>query len=300
MSTRFRPKRQIICEVCGRPCQTRRRSRDICNTCYLKKEPSALCISCGNMKHLVSKDTGLCPRCAELAARPTGECARCTQFGAIYNQQDRLCKTCAEKARQRMRNESKRYKVACSVCGKMRISVLFGRNICTACYKAELNGRGICARCGKFLVIYHKDKQLCKHCLENDRAPADLRKYIESFTPPYPYNTVLFDLLATSIDWDAVDENRARQFRVFGRFLQTYKFNRPLTWEAIEEALPPLQHARRRRPKWIRSCLLDLGHLLVARGEMESREAYKRRRNALGYIQQAPEYIRPLLLRYAA
>jgi len=33
---------------------------------------------------------------------------------------------------------------------------------------------------------------------------------------------------------------------------------------------------------------------------MESRDAYTRRRNALGYIQQAPEYIRPLLLRYAA
>jgi integrase len=127
-----------------------------------------------------------------------------------------------------------------------------------------------------------------------------LRKYIVGFTSPYPYNTVLFDQLATSIDWNAVDENRVRQFRVFGRFLQTHKFSRPLTWEAIEEALPPLQHAQRRKPKMIRSCLLDLGHLLVARGEMESREAYTRRRNALGYIQQAPEYIRPLLQRYAA
>lgn len=182
----------------------------------------------------------------------------------------------------------------------MRISALFGRSICKACYLEELNGRGICARCGKFQVIYHKDKQLCKHCIANDRAPGDLRNYIESFTSPYPYNTVLFDLLATSIDWDTVDEDRVRQFRVFGRFLQTYKFNRPLTWEAIEEALPPLQHAQSRRPEMIRSCLLDLGHLLVARGEMESREAYTRRRNALAPIQKAPEHIRPILHRFTS
>ncbi len=90
-----------------------------------------------------------------------------------------------------------------------------------------------------------------------------------------------------------------RHIGVFGHFLQTHKFNEPLTWEAIEEALPPWKRGQDGKRNDVRSCLLDLGHLLVARGEMESREIYTKRRTALAPIQQAPEHIRPLLQRYA-
>ncbi len=165
VSTQFHSKRQIICEVCGRQCQKKYRSRDICSTCY-HKESSAPCISCGNMKHLVSKDTGLCPRCADLAMRPTGECVRCSQFGVIYNQQDWLCKACAKKAHQRIRDKNKRIKVTCSVCGKMRASTLIGRAICHACYVEECNGRGICAGCNEHKAIFNKAEYLddsCRH-----------------------------------------------------------------------------------------------------------------------------------------
>ena len=130
------PMRQITCEVCGRQCKTRHRSRDICRMCY-QKEPRAHCINCGKMKHLISKDTGLCPRCADVAELPTGECARCSQFGIIYNQQDWLCKVCTANARQRIRYKNKHIKVACSVCGKMCISRLFRRAICRSCHICE-------------------------------------------------------------------------------------------------------------------------------------------------------------------
>jgi len=163
MSKTPSPKRQITCEVCGRQCQTSHGSRDICNTCH-RKEPRALCISCGNMKHLVSKDTGLCPRCADVAALPTGECARCSQFGIIYNQQDWLCKACTANV-----HKNKQIKVVCSVCGKMRTSTLFGRAICHACYVEECNGCGICAGCNEHKAIYNKSRKLCQLCYNKMR-----------------------------------------------------------------------------------------------------------------------------------
>ena len=163
MSKKPSPIRQITCEVCGRQCQTEHKNRDICSRCH-HKEPSVLCISCGNRKHLVSKDTGLCPRCANIAALPKGECARCSQFGIIFNQQDWLCKVCTKNARRRIRNKNKHTKVACSVCGKMCVPRLITRAICRSCSIEERQGRGICAGCGKHKVIYSTGKRLCKRC----------------------------------------------------------------------------------------------------------------------------------------
>jgi hypothetical protein len=125
-----------------------------------------------------------------------------------------------------------------------------------------------------------------------------LRRYIADFTTPYPYNKALFDLLATTIDWESVTQHTERKFRAFGRFLQTQPLREPLTWETIEEALPLLGPTKRNPPKQIRACLLDLGHLLVAKGILETRETYIARRNALLPIKQAPSHMQALLHRY--
>jgi len=119
-----------------------------------------------------------------------------------------------------------------------------------------------------------------------------------NFTTPYPYNKVLFDLLTTTIGWEAVNQHTDQKFRAFGRFLQTQQLPEPVTWEIIEETLPPLGPTNRNPPKQVRACLLDLGHLLVARGKLESRETYIARRNALLPMKQAPEHLQALLHRY--
>ena len=225
--------------------------------------------------------------------RGHGICAGCGEHKVIHNTSKQLCASCYRKKR----NESKQVEVVCPVCGKMRISHLVGRAICRSCYVKECQVRGICAGCGEHKIIYSTGKRLCKQCLDNDLAPGALRRYVEGFTSPFPYNTFLFNLLASSIEWNTVDTTRAGKYRAFGRFLQTHKFNEPLTWEAIEEALSPRKRVQ--SVKRVRSCLLDLGHLLAARGEMESREKYKTRCYALAAIQQAPEHIRPLLQRFA-
>jgi hypothetical protein len=89
-----------------------------------------------------------------------------------------------------------------------------------------------------------------------------------------------------------------RRLRMFGHFLQTHELSEPLTWEAIEAALPVLAPTKRKVPQQIRTCLLRLGHLLVVKGQLESREAYLERRTSLQPLARAPEDARVCLQAY--
>ncbi|MGC1951604.1 MAG: hypothetical protein WA970_03275, partial [Gammaproteobacteria bacterium] len=115
----------------------------------------------------------------------------------------------------------------------------------------------MCARCNKRKVIYVKAERLCKQCYKDHLAPKALRDYIDGFTTPFRYNRTLFEILAGAVNWQAVNQMVARRFRAFGRFLQTYAFREPLTWQAIEDALPALGPTNRDIPKQIRASLLD-------------------------------------------
>jgi hypothetical protein len=168
--------------------------------------------------------------------------------GPIYNQEKQLCQACNIDERQHVRNKARQIKVKCSVCGEMRHSEFRGRAICSTCWKAERNGRGICSACNKLKVIWVKSEYLCKQCYKHHRAPDTLRRFVDEFTTAYPYNKVLFDLLVTTIDWQSVNNITYQQFRAFGRFLQQQQIKEPLTWEAIEEALPVLGPTSRTRP----------------------------------------------------
>ncbi len=103
----------------------------------------------------------------------------------------------------------------------------------------------------------------------------------------------------STIDWESVCEKTKQKVQAFGRFLQTQQFNEPLTWEQIEAALPLLGPTNRTIPKYIRACLLDVGHVLAAKGRLESRETDIARRNALLPIKQAPQRLQALLHRYS-
>jgi hypothetical protein len=250
------------------------------------------------MKHGVSQETGLCPRCTKIAARSQGTCTKCSRFTVIYNQHNWVCHPCHALLLRRVRSRA-RGEVECSVCGKVHPSFCVGRAICQACWRAERNGHAICVRCKKLKIIFGKAERLCRQCYKDHLAPKALCAYVENFTTPFPYNQVLFEILAATIDWQSVNQKTDRRFRVFGRFLQAHEFKEPLTWEAIEEALPALGQTNRNNPKLVRASLIDLGHVLAGKGKLESREAYAARRDALLPITQAPQYIQPLLERYA-
>jgi hypothetical protein len=218
--------------------------------------------------------------------------------------------------------------IVCEVCGRSCNAAQKGRDICLPCLRKEpsvpctrcsltthhadpetgqcprcvrVTSRleGICAHCSRTKVIFNQEAQLCKQCHDHSLVPGQLRKYIANFATPYPYNNVLFDTLAAAIDWASVNKQTKRKFHSFGRFLQTQPLNEPLTWEAIEALLPPLGPTNRNDPKLIRACLLELGHLLAARGELENRETYIDRRYALAPIGQAPMPVQALMRRYA-
>ena len=239
MSPRPYQSRQIVCEVCGQERRAEQKDRDICRDC-LRKEPSVRCVRCGLLKHRVDEVTGLCPSCTRMMARPVAVCTHCAGMKVIYNQQRQLCEACNDTLRRRVRNKDKQLKATCSVCGNMRSSNVLGRAICNACWREERNGRRICSGCRKLKVIHVKAEQLCKQCYQDHIAPKALRRYVADFTTPYPYNEVLFELLATTIDWEAVNQKMDRKFRAFGRFLQTQRFSEPVSWEQIEAALPCL------------------------------------------------------------
>ncbi len=290
--------RYVTCQQCGRygPCGMK--GRDICLTCY-RKEPSACCTRCHRMSHHLKKETGLCPICERLLSRPLARCHRCLEVKVIFDQERGVCSSCHLYLRQKQRSQHKPRDVPCSICGRVCSSVLFGRWICERCWRAERNGQRLCTGCKRLKVIYRKTENLCVHCDQKRRAPKVLRSYVITFTSPYPYNVTLFHTLAHRIDWATVDAETNRQFRVFGRFLQTHEFREPLTWEAIEEALPL---PRGRRPDtWAdaRHRLLELGNLLASQGKLEKREDYLEKRNTHLRIQTAPGFIQPLLDSYA-
>ena len=179
--------------------------------------------------------------------------------------------------------------IVCEVCGRSCNAAQKGRDICLPCLRKEpsvpctrcsltthhpdpqtgqcprcvrVTSRleGVCAHCSRTKVIFNQVAQLCKQCHDHSLVPGQLRKYIANFATPYPYNNVLFDILAAAIDWASVHKQTKRKFHSFGRFLQTQPLNEPLTWEAIEALLPPLGPTHRNDPKLIRACLLELGH----------------------------------------
>lgn len=84
-----------------------------------------------------------------------------------------------------------------------------------------------------------------------------------------------------------------QRLQSFGRFLQTHQFREPLDWEVIEAVVLTLEPSRTMK-EILRICLLTLGHLLAARGEIESREALLERRRSLAPIEPAPEAIQPV------
>jgi hypothetical protein len=293
MNTHKRVKsRDILCEVCGKNGQASYTLKEnICDTCYCSS-PSTRCVRCRQMRHGVSPETGLCPSCQR---KPEGICARCSRKGVIFNQEAWLCHECERLRRKLLRaKENRRVKMICSVCGKVCSSSLISRAICKTCLNLERNGRATCIQCHKPKVIYVKSAHLCKQCYLDRLAPSRLRKYIENFIAPNPFTTMLFQLLASTIDWSNVTCATAHRFHAFGEFLQTHPFHEPLTWQTIEDTCTILP-ANQQRPKLIRGCLQKVAYLLATKGQMESRETYIAKRNASGLLKYVPLRLQALV-----
>jgi hypothetical protein len=290
-----KPYRTITCEVCGNMGRINLKIRDVCRPCYLS-EPESYCDGCKSIRPHVRPRDKQCARCIKRAGQ-TDQCVQCGNVGVLVKS---LCKPCCKAKYQQTRNQKKLIKAVCSDCGKLRRPALIGVPICKACYPKRLNGIGICTKCGKERTIENQGKRLCKQCYTESLASKLLRKYLDEFTSPYPYNRFLFELLTPSIDWSSVKEFHYQTFKAIGRFLQSTKIPKPLTWEKIDELLPPLgKSSGRMMAKRIRQSLFDMGHALAKKKLLESRDSYIARRNALSLIGVASVHLQPILKRYA-
>src|SRR5437763_110241 len=190
-----------------------------------------------------------------------------------------ICEVCGKKCRSHSRT---RYickgcfqgepAAACKRCGRKRHNVSPQTALCPSCETSER--RRFCAKCGKVKVIFQKSADLCRACYNTSLAPKELRKYVANFTIPYTYNQFLFNLLVAAIDWQNVTTGNVRKFKYIGRYLQTRQIREPLTWEDIDALLPEIGPEKPAIPKFVRAGLLDIGHLLAARGELERWDEY--------------------------
>jgi hypothetical protein len=103
-----------------------------------------------------------------------------------------------------------------------------------------------------------------------------LEEYFELYTSPFPQNQQYLAQLASTINWEAVVKGEMKirgrdfaRFRALGDFLMTYELPKVLTWESIDKALPSLEERNVVRVGYIRSCLFQLGDLLVAQGKLQ-------------------------------
>jgi hypothetical protein len=293
------PSREFICRGCGRARRGKKSlgtHGDLCQACYAA-EPSTPCGGCGGQTHRADPETKLYPRCAKKRSRPEGRCVECSRVGPLYEEAPALCRGCHDRKLHRLGKEVLKVKVECSVCGRMRSSVCVDENICLADYLKRANGHGVCVRCGLEKMIWVKrGGPWCRYCYRDHTAARSLKKFADAYGGPHRHHFA--DLIA-AIDWQSVDERTNRRFRAFGKYLQSARLDEPLTWEAIEGAMPPLGPANRTNLKHVRSCLLDLGHLRAAEGLLERREEYVARRIVRRLIARSPSQVQGYLSGYA-
>src|ERR1051325_1697925 len=210
-----------------------------------------------------------------------------------------LCQGCHDNKMRRLWRRSSLKKAECVSCGETRPTSLLKEDICHSCYTKRKNGISRCqGRCGRDKVIANLQHRLCKHCYADMIASNNLRSYLEMYSSPFSQNKFYFDLLLEVVDWDEVTEKTVRKYRAIGEFLREHSLPEQLTWEAIEDILPPVRQAQRYKTKLIRSCLRDIGQLLAERGQLESRAGYISRRRTFQPIAKAPAHFRNDLLKY--
>lgn len=292
------PSREIICIACGKVRVTHFRNRDVCQACHAK-EPTGHCSRCGRKRHFVEGEPALCPSCRRIVARPVLKCSGCLAEATIVDAEKQFCQKCRLNELKRFSSLPKQTKTKCSKCGEIKSSALLCRRICATCYTEERNGKNKCEGCNRVKTILIKSRRLCKHCYNDLCASRSLQKYIASYATPFLYNKFLFDLFVTSIDPAAITDKVTSRVKSFGQFLKKQPVPNPLSWEAIVKLLPRLSRTKRTIPKQIRTCLLDVGHMLAARGELENWETYIDRRYALQPIKRAPVCMRDCLRNYA-
>lgn len=185
--------------------------------------------------------------------------------------------------------------IVCVMCGLKKASWKKKECVCQACDTKRRIGAVKCTVNDCENRINNKGLQLCKRHDAERVAATQLRKYLENYSSPFPQNERYMAELAATINWQDVEKGTARivehdvcRFRAVGKFLQTNELPEILTWEAIDQVLPPLAEKGRVKTKLIRSALLELGHLFAERGLLPEWSSHVAERCLRRAVESAP------------
>jgi len=261
-------RRSIICAECKLPRRTNHWS-DVCGGC-LSKLPKVRCPACSRLLSKLQVDAPFCRRCAGKYSNLKSVCETCGVADYPFINDLSHCRKCHRKARHKLWLKSMHDDIVCNLCGLTKPSYKKTERICGSCYQKR---RGVWVKCtfsGCARVTNYRSSQLCKRHYQEHRAPKVLEKYVRDYRSPFPQNERYFAALVAKLKLDSCNAAettiRARdlwRYQALGEYLKSCELPETLTWRAIEDALPKLTKRARFRAKAIRSCLFDLGNLLL-------------------------------------
>jgi len=128
-----------------------------------------------------------------------------------------------------------------------------------------------------------------------------IRKFLRNFRSPFPSSQEAFEILTAPLDPDRMNVKQAMRIIDFGKYLREHELASPLGWNAIDEALAtvPAQPRMQDAAQNIRSCLLNVGHLLASAGRIETRKDHALNRRLSMCIANAPHELREILQSFA-
>ncbi len=286
-------RRSITCEICNRRRQTQKRY-DLCSAC-VRELPKMHCDACKQMRFQHKPECAICLSC-EINLLTDKIVCGCGVSGYPFKTHPSLCRKCRNKVARRDWKDAWSAEVKCPSCGKQKRPFRKSDLICLVCYRQEVTADTQCVfpNCDRPVII--QKSQMCRLHHDNQRVPALLKPYFESYTSPFPQNRQYMNILASTVDWQAVADVKLKirgrnfsRFRVFGTFLKTYELPEALTWNSVDEALAFVSGYPATKKQLIRSCLLQLGNVLGERGLMEDRESHLTNRSVRRSLERTPE-----------
>ncbi len=269
--------RSIVCEECKLPRRTQNWF-DVCRGC-LPKLTKTPCAECAVLFYRLAPGSSNCRRCAARLSDVKIICESCSVADYSFTRDPLHCRKCHYAARLRSWKKTLPREAVCVVCREMKPTCKKKEMICKICYEKRRNGDVSCTSPGCTNLIGNKRWLLCNYHNMDRLAKNRLNEYAKSYCSPFPQNERYFAILAASgrradNGLHTIREMDMRRYRAIGWYLKVYELPENLSWDDIYNALPEAGKYGQLRNTLIRSCLFELGNLLVAQGLMPDCNSY--------------------------
>lgn len=269
--------RSIVCEECKLPRRTQNWF-DICRPC-MRKLTKVACGACAILFYRLAPGSSNCRSCAARISNIKIVCESCGITDYPFTRDPLHCRKCHYAARHRSWRKSLPREVVCVICRETKPTCKKTEMVCHVCYEKRRNSDVGCKSTGCANLISNKRWLLCSYHNMDRLAQNRLKEYSKNYRSPFPQNQRYFAVLAASgrradNGLHTIREMDMRRYRAIGCYLKVYELPENLTWDDIYNALPDAGKYGQLRTTLIRSCLFELGNILVAQGLMPDCNSY--------------------------